>query len=156
MEQLDPNGRVQDAAGETPTPTTTVNETDTESTSLKKENKDLPQKLVKAKEYVVWALRMKLHFEALDLWGVVQGTEVPPGEDAEASVKQKYKKRKARAHSDLLRCIGDNFQALAATYDNPKDLWLALKELFQPADNTQLLAAQLRIEALETTYPFTS
>ena len=49
-------------------------------------SKDLPAKLVDAKHYPVWALRMRLHFEALSVWTIVDGT---------ASLQQKtpYKKK---------------------------------------------------------------
>ena len=99
---------------------------------------------------------MRLHFVSIDVWTIITGERLPPEENASEKVKLTYQRKKARAHSDLLRCLGESFQQLAATYENAQELWQALNELFQPADNTLILTIQRKIEGLETTYPFSS
>ena len=126
-----------------------------EEVNLRKESKELPAKLINPKEYPICALRMKLHFQSISVWDVVDGRRRPLPDTASTLAEKKDRKDRSRAHSDLLRCIGNAYQQLCATYTSAQELWLALKDLFQPEDNTQLLGLQLHLEALESSEPFT-
>ena len=123
--------------------------------NLRKENKDLPSRLTNPKDYPVWALRMKLHFTSISVWEVVEGTHQQPPAEAALDLRNRYKKDSSRAHSDLLRCLGQQYQQLAATYNTVTELWQALETLFRPATNTQLLAVQKQLEALTYKEPLT-
>ena len=92
-------------------------------------SKDLPAKLCDVRQFPVWSLRMRLHFEAIAVWDIVDGTRQSSAADLVIEVRQ-YNKNKSRAHSDLLRCLGDRFQNLAATYLTVHELWAALNDLF--------------------------
>ena len=119
-------------------------------------NKDLPARLADASDYPVWSLRMRLHFQALSVWDIVNDTRQPPAADAVQEEINRYNKSKSRAHSDLLRCLGVRYQNLASTYENVAQLWQALGDLFQPTTSSLLFAKQRQIENLEPTEPLTS
>ena len=41
---------------------------------------------------------MRMHLEGMDLWGIVEGTEVPDDDDFDAE-RRKFKMRANKAHS---------------------------------------------------------
>ena len=143
----------QDAGNEVPVPD--MNALNLNEDNDRKTNKDLPSKLCDPKQFPTWALRMRIHFEAIAVWDIVTGERQPSAEDDLDEVLQRYRKQKSRAHSDLLRCLGEKFQPLASTYETVSDLWEALNDLLQPEDSTQLFETQKLIESLERSEPFT-
>ena len=80
-----------------------------QTSESKERNEKLPPKLLDAKEWPLWQLRVKLHFKALSLWDLVTN-ERPVPEDPD--LLQKYLKEQARAHSHILRHWDQNTKHL--------------------------------------------
>ena len=113
----------------------------------KKENKNLPPKLLEPKQWTVWSKKMELHLKSLGIWDIVDGSRAAPVGDEEKL--KTYNKEKNRAHSDLLKCIGEKFEGIIVSFDSSKKVWTCLKELCQQAKATQLFHAEQQLENLQ-------
>ena len=124
--------------------------------SVEKRSKHLPPKLMSHSEWPLWKLKMRLHFESNAVWDIVNGERPPPADDAPPEVLERYQKQKSLAHSDLLKCLGPSFEALAATYENAALVWQCLRDVCQTSLSAQLLEVQEKIQQLQTSQPLTT
>ena len=81
---------------------------------LSEKRKDLPPKLSNPKFYREWKVQMKLHFMRFGVWELVTGGEERP---TEAKELQKYERRVAGAHCDLLLSLAGDLKKLALTQE---------------------------------------
>ena len=116
-------------------------------------SKHLPPKLLHSTEYKLWSMKMKLHLQSLGVFDIVTNERPTPTGDASADERKTYNKDKSRAHSDLLRCLGPEFEVLASTFDTAADIWTCLKELCEQPKGAELLKIQQEIEHLQTSEP---
>ena len=67
-----------------------------------------------------------------DLWGLVDGSEKPPANDASEEVKLKYKRNCNRAIAMITTNTGDSKTYLVTSCDDmPQGIWDTLKKPFE-------------------------
>ena len=105
--------------------------------------KDLPPKLATAGTYREWKIQMQLHFRRHGVWELVTGEERKPAEPAEI---QKWERRQAGAHCDLLLCLGGDLKKLALAHQTLSSAWTAVKDACNLADEVELHQIEEEIE----------
>ena len=131
--------------------------------SLRPENgeeksKSLPPKLQKLTEFPLWKTRMILHFRAENTWSIVSRVEARPAGNDEAALAAitKYNIRAAKAFADLLKCLGENFLTLAATFETVSEAWDELLILCEVSNSQKIYSLQSAIDSFEFSEPATS
>ena len=101
-----------------------------------------------------WKFQIKHLLLAKDLWGLVDGTEPMPTEEASAAAKADYRKRSQKAFSVLVLAITPSQLYLVTSCERPKEAWDALRNQFErdTLANKLLLKKQyFRLEMKEDT-----
>ena len=78
-----------------------------------------------------WKFQMKHVLLAKDLWGLVDGTEAEPAEDAAARVLADYRKRSQKAFSVIALAISSSQLYLVTSCEQPGQAWKALRNHFE-------------------------
>ena len=106
--------------------------------------KELPPKLSNPTSYREWKVQMKLHFMRYGVWKLVKGGEERPTEDKEL---QKYERRLAGAHCDLLLSLDGDLKKLALAQDTLSGAWVALESACNLAEEVELHQVEAEIES---------
>jgi len=79
-----------------------------------------------------WSFKLKNILRAKDLWGLIDGSDLPPVNDASEEVKQRYKRNCNRAIAMITTNISDSkIYLVTSCEDTPQGIWNTLKEHFE-------------------------
>ena len=79
-----------------------------------------------------WSFKLKNILRAKDLWGLVDGSEKPPANDANEEAKLKYKRNCNRAIAMITTNISDSkIYLVTSCEDTPQGIWDTLKKHFE-------------------------
>ena len=137
--------------------TTPMGEAETIQTFMRKEtSKSLPPKLSDARQWPLWKVKMKVHLQSAGVWDIVTAERVVPAANATEEDRRAYRKDKSKAHNDLLRCLGPQYEKLAVTFDTAREIWECLNDLCEQPPGTELLRVQTEIEGLTSSTPLSN
>ena len=108
--------------------------------------KELPPKLSNPTSYREWKVQMKLHFMRYGVWKLVEGGEERPTEDKEL---QRYERRLAGAHCDLLLSLAGDLKKLALAQETLSGAWAALESACNLAEEVELHRVEAEIESFK-------
>lgn len=83
-----------------------------------------------ASNWHYWKFDMKMHLGGMDLWDIVEGTEVPE-EDATDAERRKFKKRENKAHSVICLGVSNELKIYVRGSKNSKEAWESLTNHFE-------------------------
>ena len=79
-----------------------------------------------------WSFKLKNILRAKDLWGLVDGSEKPPANDANEEAKLKYKRKCNRAIAMITTNISDSkIYLVTSCEDTPQGIWDTLTKHFE-------------------------
>ena len=95
-----------------------------------------------SENYETWAIRMKVHLEALDLWEAVEENYVVPelaGNPTVAQLKiyKEKKTRKSKAKACLYAAVSNTIFTRIMNLDSAKEVWDYLKKEYQGNERTK-------------------
>ncbi|XP_016676218.1 uncharacterized protein [Gossypium hirsutum] len=101
-----------------------------------------PPPVFVSENYNIWAVKMKTHLQAHDLWNVVLNDTEPPPLRANLTIAQirqhsEDTAKKYKAMSCLQSGVSDVIFTRIMACDTPKQAWDKLKEEFQGSDKTR-------------------
>jgi hypothetical protein len=83
-------------------------------------------KLNDSGNYDMWAYRMEMLLEKMDLWELVDGTAQPPAAAPGTSAMKKWEKRKRLAKAEIVLKVEDS-QLIHTKMDDPAKIWAKLE-----------------------------
>lgn len=82
------------------------------------------------KNYPTWKVQIKMQLKRDDLFNIVNGTETPPANDADANVLSKYNLRRDRALATIVLAIDPKLLYLLGDPSDPAVVWTTLQNVF--------------------------
>ena len=88
-----------------------------------------------------WHNRQPGIIRAKDLWGLIDGSDLPPEDDASDDVKHRYKRDCNRAIAMITTNISDSkIYLVTSCEDTPRGIWDTLKEHFEGKTGSRKLS----------------
>lgn len=95
--------------------------------------------------YATWKIQMKMHLLKDDLFGIVEGTETAPGEDAGETIQRKYKQRREKALATIVLSVEPKLLYLLGDPTDPQVVWSKLSSIFQKKSWSNKLRLRKRL-----------
>ena len=97
--------------------------------------------------YPTWKVQMRMVLMKLGVWRIVEGTEVPPGDD-EIVALRKYNDRKDKALATIVLAVKTNLLYLIGDPQDPVEVWDKLSNQFQKKTWANKLALRRKLHGL--------
>ena len=97
--------------------------------------------------YSTWKIQCKMALIKENLWGIIDGTDKPPAEDASADRQAKYKARRDKALATIIVNVDPSLLYLLGEPVDPCIVWTKLSEQFQKKTWANKLVLRRRLVA---------
>jgi len=94
-----------------------------------------------------WKHDMKFVLMEKGLWGLIDGSETDPGENATPKIKSAYKTRSEKAYSSIALSIEKSIKIHVTSTENPKEAWEILHNQFSFVSMAQTVRITRRFYA---------
>ena len=104
--------------------------------------------------YFIWSRKIELLLRGKGLWAIVEGSEdAPTGTGVDGAITEKdqchYQRRKDVALSDILLTIEDRCTHAVLKMEEPHEVWMKLKEMYQAVSSSCIEANLERLHSLQ-------
>ena len=90
-------------------------------------------------DFGLWKFKMEMILSEKDLWEIVEDSEEPPSDEADAKVKKSYERRVKKAFSMIACNLGDRQLAHVRSCKGPAEAWKVLCNIHQTKSLSNIL-----------------
>ena len=113
---------------------------------------DVKQVLIvplKGPNYATWKVQCTMALKKDGVWGIVNGTEAPPADDAAADARERYAGRQDKALATIVLSVDPSLLYLLGNPVDPVAVWKKLEEQFQKKSWVNRLNLRRKIHSLK-------